>query len=160
MTRRGGWAPASRPPAVGVAVTVAVALAVAGCGGSNATSADQLRSQAAHACTAAKRKLDRIPPPTVPSDGAMFLRRGIAGLSPEVTALTRLHPAGELQPAFSRARTAIEQELKALQSALKGLKAGNDAVVAIKTLQAQLVPLEKRARTAWMELKIPACADA
>ena len=60
---------------------------------------------------------------------------------------------------FSRARTATEQELKALQSSLKGLKAGNDPVVAIKTLQAQLVPLEKRASAAWLALKIPACVD-
>ena len=84
---------------------------------------------------------------------------GVAALRPELTALAALHPDGTLGEQFSRARTATEQELAALESSLKGLKAGNDAVVAIKTLQAQLVPLERRATAAWLALKIPACVD-
>jgi hypothetical protein len=32
-------------------------------------------------------------------------------------------------------------------------------VVTIKTLQAQLLPLQKRAGADWLALKIPACVD-
>ncbi len=148
MTPRRAWAPA-----------LAAALAAAGCGGSSSLSAHQLRTGATRACAAATQRLDAIPNPKLPSDGAAFLRRGVAGLRPELTALAALHPDGTLGEQFSRARTTTEQELAALESSLKGLKTGNDAVVAIKTLQAQLVPLERRATAAWLALKIPACVD-
>ncbi|HEY2317264.1 MAG TPA: hypothetical protein VGH67_03120 [Solirubrobacteraceae bacterium] len=137
---------------------LALALALAGCGGSSSMSAQQLRTKAARACTAATQRLDRIPTPKVPSEGAAFLRRGIAALGPEVAALSTLQP-GDLGTQWGRARAATEQELKALQASLNGLRAGNDPVVAIKTLQAQLAPLETRASTAWLALKIPACVD-
>jgi hypothetical protein len=41
-----------------------------------------------------------------------------------------------LQKTYARALAATKQELRALESAVKGLKAGNDPVVAIKTLRA------------------------
>ena len=59
---------------------------------------------------------------------------------------------------YRNALNATEQELKALQSTLNGLKAGNDPIVAIKTLQTQLAPLEKQASAAWRALGVPACA--
>lgn len=142
------------------APALVLALALTGCGGSSSISSRHLRAEAARACTTANRQLDRIPTPRVPSEGATFLRRGIAALRLEVSSLAALHPSGELEVQFARARTATAQELKALQSSLKGLRAGNDPVVAIKTLQAQLAPLEKRASLAWQALQIPACVDA
>jgi hypothetical protein len=39
------------------------------------------------------------------------------------------------------------------------VKAGNDPIVAFKTLQTQLAPLETRARPAWRALGVPGCAD-
>ena len=141
------------------ASALAVALAAAGCGGSSSLSARQLRTRATRACTVATQQLNQIPTPRIPSEGATFLRRGIAALRPELSSLAALHPDGELGQHFRRARTATEQELKALQSSLKGLRTGNDPVVAIKTLQTQLVPLEKRASAAWLALKVPACVD-
>jgi cytochrome c556 len=146
-------------PRRGLAPALALALAAAGCGGSSSISESQLRTRAARACTTATQQLDGIATPKLPSQGAAFLRRGAAALRPELAALDSLHPDGELGDRFGRARTATEQELKALESSLKGLKAGNDPVVAVKTLQAQLEPLEKRASAAWLELKIPACVD-
>ena len=148
MTARRAWAPA-----------LALALVAAGCGGSSSLSAHQLRAGATRACTLASQRLDSIPTPRLPSDGAAFLRRGIAAVRPELTALAALHPDGKLGEQFSRARTATDRELAALQSSLKGLKAGNDPLVAVKTLQAQLVGLERRATAAWLALDIPACVD-
>ncbi|MGZ4166947.1 MAG: hypothetical protein ACXVR1_12740 [Solirubrobacteraceae bacterium] len=150
MTPRRAWAPA---------LALALALATAGCGGSSSMSARQLRTKATRACTVATQRLDRIPTPKVPSEGAAFLRRGISALAPELAALALLHPDGQLGEQFSRARATTERELKALQFSLKGLRTGNDPVVAIKTLQAQLIGLEKRASAAWLALNIPACVD-
>jgi hypothetical protein len=140
------------------AALAALALVVAGCGGSPSLSQTQLRTKASKACTTANERLNLIATPQVPSQGAAFLRSGIAALSPEVTALAALHPAGEMGQQFAKARTATQQELAALHSSLKGLKAGNDPIVAVKTLQAQLAPLEEQATTAWRALKIDACA--
>ncbi len=140
-------------------LALALALAAAGCGGSSSMSARQLRANAARVCTVATKRLNRIPTPQVPSEGAAFLRRGIAALNPELAALSAMHPGGELGVHFDAARKATEQELKVLQSSLKGLKAGNDPIVAVKTLQTQLAPLEKQAGAAWRALRLPGCAD-
>src|SRR5205807_5095015 len=78
------------------ASALALALVLAGCGGSSAMSAQQLRAKATRACTTAIQQLDRIPTPRVPSQGATFLRHGIAALAPEVSSLAALHPDGDL----------------------------------------------------------------
>jgi hypothetical protein len=142
------------------APVLALALAAAGCGGSSSMSARQLRTDAGRVCVVATQRLNSIPTPQVPSEGSSFLRRGIGALKPEITALAALHPTGEMATHLHRAQAATEQELKMLQSTLKGLKAGNDPIVAFKTLQTQLAPLEKEAGAAWQALKIPACAGA
>jgi hypothetical protein len=144
---------------VGAALVTALALAAAGCGGTSSTSARQIRAGAARVCTLATQRLNSIPTPEVPAEGTMFLRRGIAALAPELAALSAMHPGGDLGVHFRKALSATEQELKVLQSSLKGLKAGNDPIVAIKTLQAQLAPLETQARTAWRALGVLDCAD-
>ncbi|MFZ1994068.1 MAG: hypothetical protein WAU75_08155 [Solirubrobacteraceae bacterium] len=138
---------------------LALALATAGCGGSDVMSAHQLRTGAARVCTVTAQRLNRIPTPQIPSEGAVFLRRGIAAVAPELAALSAMHPDGELGVHFRQAVSATEQELKVLQSSLRGLKAGNDPIVAIKTLQVQLAPLEAKSRAAWAALGVPGCAD-
>jgi hypothetical protein len=144
----------------GACVPVLVlALVAAGCGGSSSMGARQLRARAARVCTVAAKRLNRVPTPQVPSQGAAFLRGGIAALRPELAVLSAMHPGGELGGHFDTARKATEQELQVLQFSLKGLKAGNDPIVAVKTLQTQLAPLEKRANAAWRALGVPDCAD-
>ena len=150
MSRRRVFAPA---------LVGALVLTLAGCGGSSSMSEKVLRTKAARVCSVATQRLNSIPTPQVPSAGQSFLRRGIAALRPELTALSAIHPSGELGIHFGKARDATEQELKVLESSLKGLKAGNDPIVAFKTLQTQLAPLEKQASTAWRALGVRACAD-
>ena len=137
---------------------LALALAAAGCGGSSSMSTRQLRTDAGRVCTVATQRLNAIPTPQVPSEGSSFLRRGIAALKPEIGALAALHPTGEMATHLQRAQAATEQELKVLQSTLKGLTAGNDPIVAFKTLETELAPLEKQAGAAWRALGVPACA--
>ena len=149
MSRRWACAPA---------LVLVLALLSAGCGGSSSMSARALRSDAGRVCAAATQQLNAIPTPQVPSQGASFLRRGIAALRSELAGLSTLRPRGELAVHFSQARSATEQELKVLQSSLRGLKTGNDPIVAFKTLQTQLAPLEKRAGVAWRAVGVPACA--
>jgi hypothetical protein len=111
-------------------------------------------------CTAATQHLNDIPTPQLPSGGAAFLRRGVGALRPELTALSAMHPTGALGAHYRTALSATEQELKALQSALKGLEAGNDPIVAMKTLQTQLAPLEQQASAAWRAVGVRACGGA
>jgi hypothetical protein len=138
---------------------LAVALATAGCGGSSSISTRQLRTDAGRVCTVATQRLNGIPTPQVPSQASSFLRRGIAALTPEISALAALHPTGEMAVHLRRAQATTERELKVLESTLKGLKAGNDPIVAFKTLETQLAPLETQAGAAWRALGVPACAD-
>lgn len=146
-----------RAPALVAALALVVTLGVAGCG-STSLSAQQLHTGARRVCLVAVRRLNRIPTPQMPTAGAVFLKRGIAALEPELAALGRLRPGGDLAKSYTRALDATRAELAALRSTVNGLKAGNDPVVAIKTLQQQLLVLEQRAASAWAAVGVPACA--
>ncbi|MGB9183567.1 MAG: hypothetical protein WCB67_05840 [Solirubrobacteraceae bacterium] len=128
------------------------ALTLVSCG-STGLSAAQLRTSANLVCGAASRRAATIPLPEVPSAGQRFLSRGIAALAPEVTELRELQATGT----FRTAVTATAAELAALRFTLKGLRDGNDPVVAIKTLQQELRPLEEKANRAWQALSIRGC---
>jgi hypothetical protein len=136
------------------ALLVALALALAGCG-SSALTPVQLRTRATSICNAATERTEAIALPEVPSAGERFLSRGIAVLGPELAQLKALRATGT----FRDAVTATSAELAALRSSRKGLRAGNDPVVAIKTLQRQLLPLEAKANGAWRRLGISACVS-
>jgi hypothetical protein len=139
------------------AALACTALLVGGCG-SSSLSNTQLRRKAGRICVAAQRSSESIAAPTDPAKGQRFLQRGIAALAPEVSALHRLKPSSELQDTYAAALRASDHELALLRSALGGLKAGNDPVVAIKTLQDELGPAEDAAGRAWHEVAVPACA--
>ncbi|MFZ0091487.1 MAG: hypothetical protein WAL63_18410 [Solirubrobacteraceae bacterium] len=140
-------------------VAVIVAATLAACG-SSTLSARQMRAGADRTCTRAGRRLDQIVTPTAPAQGADFLRRGIATLSPELTTLAALRPGSNSAPTYRRAEAATARELQALESALNQLRAGGDPVEAIRSLQRKLDPLEQRASADWRGLGVPACATA
>jgi hypothetical protein len=139
-----------------LAVTFTLVLGLIGCG-SSSLSDPQLRTRAARICTAARGATNRIPTPDLPSQGAPFLSRGIAALAPELAALGKLHPGGTASKIYADALANSRLELQALRFTLRGLRAGNDPVVAIKTLQQRLAPLESAADDAWGSLGIEAC---
>jgi hypothetical protein len=132
------------------------ATVLAGCG-STSLSTTQLRTRAARICTLTTQRTNRIATPTMPTQEDAFVRRGIAAITPEVSALHRLRAPGDMADDYRDAVEATGAELTALRSTLKGLKAGNDPVVAIKTLQQQLAPAEFKAAIAWSALEVPAC---
>lgn len=130
------------------------ALALAGCG-SSGLSGGQRRAAATRICTLAAQRLRAIALAEAPAAGRRFLIRGIAVLGPEVSQLRALGATG----LFGEGVTASSAELAALRFTVRGLRAGNDPVVAIKTLQQRLVPLEARANGAWRRLGISACVS-
>jgi hypothetical protein len=139
-----------------LAAALLSAALLAGCG-STALTGSQLRSRADRICKLATQRTDRITTPTMPTQEASFVSRGIAAMTPEVTALRRLRAPGGMADDYRDAVEATGAELTALRSTRKGLKAGNDPVVAIKTLQQQLAPAEMKASIAWSALELPAC---
>jgi hypothetical protein len=141
-------------------LVLVVALGLAGCGGASTLSTAQLHTRATLTCNLARRRTNRIATPALPTQGARFLNRGIAVLAPELAALKLMRPPSDMAHDYKLALAASQGELQALRSALRGLKAGNDPVVAIKTLQQQLSPLESRAHVAWSSLDLPACASS
>jgi hypothetical protein len=134
------------------------ALLLGGCG-SNSLSDKQLRHKAGRICVTAQRASESITVPTDPAKGQLYLQRGIAALAPAVTGLHRLRPDSNLQETYTTALRATDRELALLRRALHGLKAGNDPVVAIKTLQDELGPAEDAAARAWHEVEVPACTS-
>lgn len=164
MTRRavGGLVALSLPAvattrrAIGglVALSLPAVVVLAACGTSELTPT-QIRGQATRICTLAAQRTAAIALPERPSGGQRFLGLGIAVLAAEVRDLRAF---GQNAP-LGTAVTAMAGELAALRSSLKGLRTGNDPVVAIKTLQQELEPLERRAIAAWRTLRVPACVS-
>lgn len=136
------------------------ALVLAGCGGgSSSPSNAQLRSQATRVCATANQRSDGIATPQSPGGGLLFLKRGLAVLRPELAHLRTLRAPSELSDAYAVSLTAFSRELHELEKTAHGLASGNDPVLAIKTLQARLAPLETREDGAWRKLDIPACME-
>ena len=131
-----------------------LAVALAGCG-STVLSTAQMRTDATRVCALATKQTNAIVTPADPGGGELFLSRGIVALTREVAELRALRTTS----AFANAVADTAAEVAALRVSLTALRAGNDPVVTIKTLQAQLAPVEVRTSRAWGALTIPACAS-
>jgi hypothetical protein len=140
-------------------IAAAVAVSVGGCGGTTKLSTIQLRNQAALICAAAARQADAIPAPTTPGRSSAFLRRGVAVLRPELGHLRALRPSSDVADVYATAVGAFSQKVAVLTTTLRGIQKGDDPVVAIKTLQQRLAPLESSEDGAWRALEVPACVN-
>ena len=135
----------------------AVVLAVAGCGSSPPSAVANLQRQAAHVCTRAQAQGARVMPPALPAQTAAFLRRGIAVLRPELTALRALRVPPMQSGAYSTAVGALARELTILTDTARELDRGADPETTIKTLEHRLAPVESAGDAAWRTLGVPAC---
>ncbi len=138
------------------ALAAVVAFALAGCGGSH-LSTSALRTRAGHVCQLANARAGRIPTPTRPVQATAFLDHGIAVLRPELGALSKLRPGGQAEHVYATALRAFEDELTLVKATAASLRRGGDPVIAVKTLQRRLAPIEAQANAAWDTLEIPAC---
>jgi hypothetical protein len=140
------------------ALASVVLLAVAGCGGSS-DSMKKLRAQAGRVCTRALDAGALIQPPAIPAATTAFLRRGIAVLRPELAGLRTLRAPSEQAGAYSAALGALDRELAILSETVHDIDRGADPLLAIKTLQRRLAPVEADGDAAWRTLGIPACVN-
>jgi hypothetical protein len=139
-------------------VAAVAALVLAGCGSSKLSS-KQLRARATAACTVAARKTTHIPTPTDPAGGAAFLKRGIAVLTPAVAALKRLKPPPDVANVFENSVHGLEKQLDLVERTARYLRDAQDPVLAMKTLQQRLTPIEAGVDSGWRALEIPACIN-
>jgi hypothetical protein len=144
--------------ALAPAVAVAVAVLVAGCGSSRLTPT-QLRTRATAFCIVAGRQTNRIATPASPAQGADFLRRGIAVLTPELAGLRTLKAPDELAQVYSSSIQAFSQKLDALKAAVHEMDSGANPVTAMTALQQRLSPIESAEDGAWRALEVPACVN-
>ncbi len=142
--------------ALALAGAAALALALAGCGNSPLTTS-ALRTRATRVCRLGNARAGRIPTPVLPAEGVTFLKRGISVLAPELSALVRLRPSGRAAAVYATALRAFRLELAMVQATAASLRRDADPVIAVKTLQRELAPMQARANAAWDALGIPAC---
>jgi hypothetical protein len=135
-----------------------LAALIAGCGSSELSDI-QLRNRVAALCAAATSQTGRIATPQAPAHGAAFLTRGIAVFKPELARLRSLRPPADLAGHYRTSIDALSRELANLELTVDSLHAGEDPVVAIRTLQHRLRPLESTEDRAWGALQVPACLD-
>lgn len=141
-----------------VLLAVLPALLLAGC--SSAELSDlQLRKRASAICATAARRAGRIATPQATSGTAAFIKAGIAVLDREHVALNRLRPPHDLRTTYRTSVEDLERQLDDLRLAVHSLASGEDPVIAIKTLQHRLTPLEQVAAKDWSSLQTPACAS-
>jgi hypothetical protein len=140
-------------------IAVAAAIAAGGCGGAPPPSLIALRTQATGICSGVSRQIGRIATPRSEAGGEAFLRRGIAVLAPERRQLRSLAAPSEAADVYKAGVRALSGELAALGEATHALAKQQDPVIAFRTLQRRLTPLENQANDAWQALQIPACTS-
>jgi hypothetical protein len=134
----------------------AVAVIVLGCGSQPLTDS-QLHSVATRLCSTATAQTDRIATPASPAETEAFLQRGIAAFTPALSGLRQLRPPSEVADVYSASVKAFGQKLSYLKDAEAALRKGEDPVIALKTLQHELTPLESQENGGWEALQLPAC---
>jgi hypothetical protein len=138
-------------------VATLLVVGVAGCGGTRSLSEKQLTTRATALCATAARRAGRITTPSTEAQGADFLNRGIAALKPELAGLRTLKAPDDVADVYQATITAFSKELDELEKTVRKLHSGEDPVVAWKTLQTKLAPLEATEDSAWRTLQVPAC---
>jgi len=142
-----------------LAIAAVAAVAAGGCGGAPPPSLLALRTQATRICLGASRQIGRIATPRSEAGGEAFLRRGIVVLAPERRQLRSLAAPSEAADVYRAGVAALSGELGALREATHALAEQQDPVIAFRTLQQRLTPLESQANDAWQALQIPACTS-
>lgn len=141
------------------AAVAAAAALLAGCGSTAPPSLVQLRAQGMRICASTDASLGRIGTPRTAAGGAPFLKHGVSVLGPELRELRTLHAPAAAADVYRAAVQALASELGALRSAVHALQHQQDPVIAFKTLQQHLRPLETQANDAWQALQMPACLE-
>jgi hypothetical protein len=143
---------------VGVSATLALTLGLTACGG-DTLSTRELRNKATTLCTLANKQTNQLAPPSAPAGAAAFITDGAAILRPQLARLRALHAPSDLAQVYNTAIDGFARKLDVLDAAARDLKAGEDPVIAMKTLQTKLTPLEQQEDGAWQALEIPACVN-
>jgi hypothetical protein len=142
-----------------LATLAAAATLLVGCGSTPSPSLVQLRAQGARICTAAGQRLRLIATPRSEAGGEAFLKQAVAVLAPELRQLRKLRPSSEASDVYGTALDALARELGTLQGTIRALARQQDPVIAFKTLQQHLRPLETQADDAWRALDMTACLE-
>ncbi len=140
------------------AVLAPLAAGLVGCGSSELSDV-QLRSHANAICAATNRKASAISSPSSPDGVPAFLAKGTAVFSVELRRLRALHPPKDLKDVYDASITAFAKKLDELELTARRIRAGQDPVVAMKTLQEHLAPLESDEDHAWSALQVSACVN-
>jgi hypothetical protein len=139
-------------------IAVLGALVLAGCG-SKPLSSGELQNQATRVCTLAAQQTNRIRTPSSPAGTAVFLRQGIAALTPALAQLRKLRPPSDVADVYSASVKAFAEKLGDLRVAAHDIAAGQDPVATMQTLQEQLGPIVSQENGGWQALNVPACVN-
>jgi len=142
--------------AVPLALLAAVALPLGACGEDSLTAA-QLHDRATAICARAAAATDRIAVPSEPSQGARFLREGLAELRPAVAALRALEAPSQLRERYDRAVQLAGREVALIAGHEREIARGDDAIDVYRRLEAALEPLVMQENAYWQGLQLEAC---
>jgi hypothetical protein len=131
---------------------------LAGCG-RKPLSSNELARRATEVCQLAAAQTGRIPTPARPEDSALFLKRGIAVMTGELAQLRALRPPSDVADVYAVSISSFAQKLEYLNKTVHALAGGEDPVIAMRTLQQNLAPVEKDEDGAWRALEIDACVN-
>jgi len=141
------------------ALVVAVLLtALAGCGSASLSDRD-LRADATAICMHASERVSQIPQPSSAAAALPFLRRGVAVLGPELTALRRLPPPADLSTRYHATLAEFGTAVQMVRGTIAVLAHGGDAVASFAALEHELGPIVTSENAGWRTLQIAACVS-
>ena len=142
------------------AVLLALSATLAACGGDDALSTDEYRSEARSICQEATRATRQVQAP------ARTTNEAVAGYFEQLIAVTRrsserfaeLEPPDELQDEHEEALAANRAGIEEVERLIADLERGGDARALLQAAQTRLTDLSRRSDEAARALGVPECA--
>lgn len=146
-----------------LAVLAVGAIAIgAGCGGdsgSDALSADELRSQADAICAAFDGRSDAIAEPTSEEEIPGFIEETVALQREQLEQLQGLEPPEELASQYDEALTLLEEQVDGAQTVIDDIESGTSPSEAVQNAPESLDENGARLDTLANELGLTSCGD-
>jgi hypothetical protein len=143
-----------------LSLVLALSAALAACGGDDALSTEEYRSEAKTICEDATTSTRGIKPPARTSNEALasYFRRLIAVTKRSSQRFGELAPPEDLEARHEAALKANEAGVKEVERLIAELERGGDARALLQAAQTRLEDLSRRSDEAARALGVPQCA--
>ncbi len=142
-------------------LTLTLAAGIAGCGGDDALSTGEYRSELRKICEESNTKTEKVEQPTraTPEAIADYLTRLRDINADTIEKVEELEPPDELQQQHDRAIEANRQGREKIQAVIEELEGGGDPAQVLEESREELAKAGEATKKAARDVGVPECGD-